>query len=72
MTSRAIGAETSPPVPPPFFTKTATAIVGSSAGAKPMNQLWSGASGVCAVPVLPATSTPSMRRGPAGPRSRPR
>ncbi len=55
MTSRAIGAETSPPVPPPFVTKTATAIVGSSAGAKPMNQLWSGASGVSAVPVLPAT-----------------
>src|SRR5919106_931435 len=57
MTSRAMGADTSPPVPPPLATKTATAIFGASAGAKPMNQVWSGTSALtCAVPVLPATS----------------
>src|SRR4028118_1826297 len=44
MTSPAMGAETSPPVPPPLATNTATASCGSSAGAKPPNQLWPGTS----------------------------
>src|ERR1700710_1844774 len=52
-----MGAEMSPPVPvpsvplwPPFLMKTATAICGSSAGAKPVNQVCGAASS----PVVPA------------------
>src|SRR5690606_11302566 len=63
MTSRAIGAATAPPVASlpalPDSTMTATATLGSSAGAKQMNQACEGWPGpVSAVPVLPATVIP--------------
>src|SRR5690606_30714497 len=65
MTFFAIGAASeSPepvfPIPPPFSTTTATATCGSSAGAKPVNHNEYGLSPFSAVPVLPATSTPSI------------
>ena len=52
MTWRAIGAATLPPVAslpasPPFSTTTATAIFGSSAGAKAVNQACGGPSSIC-------------------------
>src|SRR5690606_10642926 len=58
MTSRPTGAATCPPLPPPS-TMTATAISGLKAGAKPINQAWASPWGFCAVPVFPATRTPS-------------
>src|SRR5205085_7086880 len=66
ITFRAIGAATAPPeaaspAPPPFSTITATATLGSSAGANAVNQASGAAPGlVCAVPVLPATLTPGI------------
>src|SRR5690606_16765709 len=65
-TARAIGAATRPPVAsepsdPPRSTTTATATWGSSAGAKAVNHACgSSPSACCAVPVLPATSTPPI------------
>jgi hypothetical protein len=68
ITLRAIGAATEPPLPP-FSTITATAILGSSTGAKPTNNAWSRSfffifsssyssscliPNTCAVPVFPA------------------
>src|SRR5215213_5561847 len=61
MTRLAIGAATSPPVPPiEVSTVTATATLGSFAGAKPMNHGWLIRCSMffSAVPVLPATSMP--------------
>src|SRR5680860_582855 len=64
MTARAIGAATVPPCPEVHSTVAATAIWGSEAGAKPMNQAWLGSPsqfsrpGTSAVPVLTATSIP--------------
>src|SRR5215217_5225787 len=46
------------PIAPPFSTMTATAISGSSAGAKATNQECGWRGGASAVPVLPATFTP--------------
>ena len=67
MTLRATGAAVRDP-PPPFSTSTATAIRGSSAGAKAMKSAWSRRcfstvfslylpprrENTCAVPVFPA------------------
>src|SRR4029079_262543 len=57
----AIGAATVPPWPLAFGIVTATAIRGASTGAKQMNHAWvnSALGPVSAVPVLPATVTPS-------------
>ena len=72
ITALAIGAarplpEISSRATPASCTSTATATAGVSAGAKETNQAYGGRSGaLCAVPVLPATSTPGDLRGPAG------
>src|SRR6266571_1552816 len=68
ITARAMGAATCPPVAslprlPPLSTTTATAILGSSAGAKHTNHAWGLPPGCCAVPVLPATRTPEIWAG---------
>ena len=60
MTAAATGAAASPPVEAVSSMTTATATWGSSAGAKPMNQAWLRlGSSLSAVPVLPATVTPT-------------
>src|SRR5215207_8558539 len=62
MISLAIGAETVPPVAFWFWSTTAIATLGSSTGAKAMNQaVFRPATPVSAVPVLPATRTPEIR-----------
>ena len=55
-----------------FWIMIATATCGSSAGAKDTNQAYGGTSGMplCAVPVLPATSTPGWPPGSPCPRRR--
>src|SRR5690606_7258549 len=56
------------PMPPPSSTTTATATSGSSAGANPENHSVYGRSPpFAAVPVLPATSTPSILAPVAAP-----
>src|SRR5260370_302935 len=66
MTCWATGADGLPPVAslprlPPFPLRTATAILGASAGANEMNQPWGGCPvALSAVPVLPATLTPRI------------
>ena len=55
----AIGAAQVAPKPA-FSTTTATAIFGSSIGAKPMKRLWSLPCGFCAVPVFPPIATLSI------------
>ena len=62
MTARAIGAATMPPVSRGvvFSTTTAIATLGLAAGAKLMNHAYGEAPPCCAVPVLPATTTPGI------------
>ena len=73
MTARAMGPARRPPAISSRAvsldsTSTATATLGSSAGANDTNQAYGGRSGVdCAVPVLPPTSTPAMRADVAVP-----
>src|SRR5207253_3183869 len=63
---RAIGAATSPPLPP-CSTSTTTTTSGFFTGANAANQAWSWPSVafdfpmICAVPVLPAMSSPGIR-----------
>src|SRR5690606_31919193 len=67
-TARPTGAACCPPLPPPSMM-TATAAWGRKAGANPMNQAWASPWGFCAVPVLPATRTPSRAAARAVPSS---
>src|SRR5690606_959386 len=76
MTFFAIGAaialpEPDCPFPPPSSTTTATATFGFSAGAKPVNHSVYGLEPFSAVPVFPATSTPSILAPVAAPESTP-
>ena len=71
MTALAIGPPSRPPAMSPGAvlldcTSTATATLGSSAGAKEVNQAYGGRESVdSAVPVLPATRTPGIAAGEA-------
>src|SRR3972149_4912509 len=71
-----MGAATWPPLPP-RSTRTTTTTSGSCAGAKEANQAWSCPlalsllATLCAVPVLPAISTPGMRAAAPVPPSLP-
>src|SRR5690606_15650321 len=76
MTFFAIGAamllpEPDFPNPPPSSTTTATATLGFSAGAKPVNHRVWGLSPFSAVPVFPATSIPSILAPVAAPERTP-
>ncbi len=52
-----MGAADFPPVVPSSSSTTAITILGSSAGANPINQAWVLPEGFSAVPVFPATLT---------------